>query len=559
MRNAGEILRSKSDVEHSRTFHLGISAGLILLGALLYLPSINWGLPGVVSWSQDSIAGFRTLGATAEWPGDWKGRYPPLHYLILRAAYEPVLRHWHSQGAADFDAARGQYRLHEPQAPKVGALILIARVISVLMGIGTGLAIYVGGRRRLKDDWAGALAAGAFMIGADFTYFAHLDNVDVPSIFWFALSLIFFVRLLDEHLLRDAALLGLFGSLAIATKDGVAGVYPGLAICLLVERWRRGRELESAWSWPGAVLQPHWVVGILCFALPYLLINGALHNWEAFATRLGYWLNPPPEALHAQQHTYGSQWELMIAVVHYAASAVGWPMLAAMGAGLIYASFRDPRLALIAMLPGITYYLIVISSQGFVYSRFLFAPLVLMCLPLGFGARALLRKADWPIQARVMLLTLVALPTLGYAAAVDAELMTDSRYAAEAWFAEQVTPPSSVGAFAPGLEPTLRPQYLPRLHEAGYATYPVVMAREWFDRPQPEFLVVDGFTVEDFNMEQRKCLRALLNSELGYRVVALFEGRYIPPYRSWLAIAGWGTPNIGKVSPRLVILQQTSE
>ena len=561
---------------------LRISLLLILLGALLYVPGINWGLPGLVSWSQDSVAAFRTLGATADWPHDWKGRYPPLHYLVLRAAYEPVLRYWEARGGAELNATTGQYRLKEPQATKVAALILIARVISVVMAIGTGLAIYCAARRLLFDDLAGAIAAAVFMIGADFTYFAHLDNVDVASIFWLALSLVFFARLAESHRLRDAALLGLFGSLAISTKDAVAGVYPALAICLILERWRRScdtpensdetsltcepnaahkgrRYISSGSVWWTALRQPQWLVGMLCFALPYLFINGALHNWDAYANRMTYWLNPPPEARHAQQHVYGSQIELMVAVIRYVASAVGWPMLVAMLLAWVYSAVRLPLIALLAGLPALTYYAIVIFPQGFVYSRFLFAPLVFFSLPLGFAAVRVFRRSDWPIGARALLIGLVALPSLGYAVAVNAEMLTDSRYAVEAWFAEHVPPPSSVGAFALTAEPILRPQYLPRLHEMGYATYPVVMAREWFDRPQPEYLVVDSFTSEDFDDNQKACLRELLRGELGYRLIAIFEGHYLPHQRSWLSIAGCGTPVLGKISPRLVILQRAVE
>lgn len=532
---------------------------LIILGLGLYVPGLSWGLPALVSWSQDSIAAFRTLGAVAEWPDHWRGRYPPLHYLILRAAYEPLLIHWNAQGAADFDPDARRYRLAEPQAPKIAAMILAARGISVLMGIGAGLAIYVAARRLLRDPRTALLAAAAFMIGADFTCFAHLDNVDVPSIFWFALSLVFFARLRDTHRLRDAALFGLFGALAISTKDAVAGVYPGLALGLIVERAARIPAQSAARRWRSAILQLHWLIGVIFFALPYLLLNGVFHNPDAYVTRMRYWLSPPPDALHAQQATYETQWELLAAVFRYAASAVGWPMLAALIAGFTFALIHRPRLALLAALPAATCYAIVLAPQGFVYARFLFAPLLLFYFPLADAAAAWLRRGDIPMTARLAVPILIALPSLGYAWAVGAEMRADSRYAAEEWFAQNVPPPSGVGAFALGREPDLRAQYLPRVHEMGYATYPVVMLREWFERPQPQYLILDGFTAEDFRPEQRACLRDLLDGKLGYRMAAFFEGRYLPPRRSWAALAGWGTPPIGKISPRLLILERDAE
>ena len=63
---------------------------IALVGLSLFVPGLNWGLPSAASWSQDTIAGVRTIGPMHSWPDRWVGRYPPLQYAINRLAYEPL-------------------------------------------------------------------------------------------------------------------------------------------------------------------------------------------------------------------------------------------------------------------------------------------------------------------------------------------------------------------------------------------------------------------------------------------------------------------------------------
>jgi hypothetical protein len=115
---------------------------------------------------------------------------------------------------------------------------------------------------------------------------------------------------------------------------------------------------------------------------------------------------------------------------------------------------------------------------------------------------------------------------------------------------EHVERPTSVGAFS-------KPQYLPRLPELGYATYQVEMARESFDRPQPDYLVLSSYNYEDFDHAQQVCMRELLAGHLGYTPVVTFGGRYLGTGSCWLSIAGWATPTPGKISPTITVLRRT--
>ena len=534
--------------------HCLLSSFLILaLGIALYFPAINWGLPATFSWSQDTIAGVRTLGAVEEWPARWRGVYPPLHYLVLRAAYEPVLRHWSTSGGLVLDPQTGRSALAEPQAPKTGVLFLIAGLLSATMAVGAGLVLYAAARQLTDDDAPAVAAAAAFMIGADFTYFAHLGNVDVPSLFWFVGSVFFYLRLCREVTLRDAALLGLFGSLAISTKDATACAYPGMAVALLAIEIRR----QPTWrSFLRKTLESlhrrEWIAGLAAFTIPYVLLNGVLWNLRDYITRMKHGLAITSDAVYAQHHRYNDLVELLRAVGHYAASSVGWPMLAAMLLAVVYTLRRHRTTALLILVPAASYLLLLLSTARFVYARFLFPVLALFAILVGITAGDLWKRKLFGMWTRNLIVFAVLVPSVAYAMAVNAEMLTDSRYDAEAWFLEHVRSPADVGAFC-------KPQYLPRLHELGYATFLVEMERESFDHPQPEYLVLSSFDYEDYDDSQQRCMNDLLNERLGYREVARFQRRFLGAGASYLGLAGWGTPPIGKISPTVIILQRTNQ
>ena len=536
--------------DRGRLRRWGGPLSVTLLGLGLYLPGLGWGLPTTVSWSQDTIAGVRTLGAVEGWPGEWHGRYPPLHYLVLAAVYQPVLQYWEGTGELVLDDATGRTHFQPSEASKIGLLITIARVVSVVMAIAAGLGLWAAVRLLTGDGLAAWLATVTFMIGAAFTYFAHLGSVDVPATCWFAWSVYFFARLLGSGRWSDALLLGLFGSLAISTKDSIAGVYPGMALVLLVvETAGRMRNASFGSALVRTLFQFKWLLGIAAFAVPYLALYGAFTDPEAYLARMRYWLAPAADTLHARQYRYPNQYRLLGATIHYTAAAVGWPMLGTLGASAIYAVWRHRRIAAIVLVPAVTYYLIVIAQIDFVYSRFLFAPIALGCILVGLTGADWWRREGWPAELRLGIPGILLLLSLGYAVAINAAMVTDSRYDAERWFVGHVERQASVGAFS-------KPQYLPRLHELGYATYQVDMSRESFDQPQPDYLVLSSYNYEDFDQTQKVCMGELLAGHLGYTPVVTFGSRYLGTGSCWLSIAGWGTPPPGKISPTITVLQR---
>lgn len=535
---------------------------ITVLAAVLYLPAIDWGLPAYNSWSQDTIAGPNRTFVVKDWPHRWLGRYPPLHYLVNARLYDIIESYWRWRGWLSIDPVSGLKVLAEPRVVRLGSLILASHIVTWLMAVGTGLGLFFAARRLTGDAPAALFCALMFMSGADFAYFARLGNVDVPSMFWFAWALAAYARLLDTGRTRDGVLLGLLAAAAVATKDGVVGTLPGMAIVLIVHGLLTRRLETPIPAGPDetgsirrcrVVLCPAFMWGLVAFIVPVLYINGAFHNWHGFAARLAYWLDESADTVQARQHRYDGQLALLGATVRYAGAAVGWPMLAAMIFGAAAALRYHRRVALITLIPLVSYYLLTIGwAMGFVYARFLFPMLALASIPAGWSMARWLRNPRAALIRRLFVILVIALPTLAYSSAVTLEMLTDSRYDAERWLDDHVPPGATIGVFS-------KPQYLPRLLERGYPLREIRMENTALAATDAEWLVVSSFETDSYNEKQITTLDRLLSGGFGFEVAASFTGRgFLDPRRCMLALPAIGTEPPGKISPRVTILRRIS-
>ena len=104
--------------------------------------------------------------------------------------------------------------------------------------------------RDLFDPLSGAFAAIAMALSAPFVYYAKTANLEVPLLFWFLLSYLFFLRLDARGELRDYLGFTLSAVLAMGTKDQAFAFYilPLAAFALLRAR-QEGSFLRVLVDW----------------------------------------------------------------------------------------------------------------------------------------------------------------------------------------------------------------------------------------------------------------------------------------------------------------------
>lgn len=175
--------------------------GVLLLSAALNVTGITWGLPSMLGWAADELTPVRVLsGMRQEFARGWHDAYPPLQFYLLAAAYAPVLA-IDSRPLADGGSSETGWRRKRGDGAYL-ALFVAGRVVSVLMALGTLVAIHRAGAT-LFDRAAGTWAALLMALSLPFVYYAKIANVDLPFTFWFCAAFVAYLRILREHHGRD--------------------------------------------------------------------------------------------------------------------------------------------------------------------------------------------------------------------------------------------------------------------------------------------------------------------------------------------------------------------
>jgi len=417
--------------------------GILLLSLGLNVTAIDWGLPssGRETWSYDEIPP-NDLGEYAL--GRHGGRYPPLHYDVLRALYSPWRR-----ASADGDGAVDGKQLSN-------TLRLVGRSLSVAMAVATVYLVYRISRLLLGTRRAALLAALIAALPVPFVRFAKTVNLDVPYTFWFAASLFFLWRLLDRHRWRDHLAFGVAMALAIGTKDQAAGLY--LAVPALIVATRGGVLRREGASRPylRAAFDPRplaaLAVGLGLFALIHRLPFGLADFRDHLEVMFGKGSSGRDDFAASP----AGQAAMLAASLRQIAFSLGAPLAAAAAAGVAVAvRERRWRMLSLLLLP-VGYYAAFLAPIQHVRVRW-WIPVAMLLAP--FAALALARLAAWrrpPLLARRVVVGAVLAYSLALPVCLDLQMLDDSRYRVEAWLRERAAAGESWRAIATHSQLTVR-------------------------------------------------------------------------------------------------------
>ena len=247
---------------------------LLATSFLLSVAAIDWGLPQAITWAPDEVHPIDVTEAVAKrFSNGWHLKYPPMQLYLLAIVYAPFfVDEW--CGMVDLTAV-GTH----------AALFVLARAMSVGMAVGTVYVVYLCGLQLYRSRTAGLAAAALVATMPPFVYYAKMANVDVPYLFWFALSLLFYIRIVQADRTGDYIRFACTAALAICTKDQTYGPYVFPAAHLVWLRMQRGGAV-GAWARIGAAWSDRrlrWAAfaGIGVLGLGYNLVfnlNGFLEH-----------------------------------------------------------------------------------------------------------------------------------------------------------------------------------------------------------------------------------------------------------------------------------------
>ena len=400
---------------------------------------------GEYGWAPDELVPSAVRsGLDQRFSSGWHEKYGPFHYAVLAAAYQPALL------ARRF----GLIRADGPDLDRI--LAIIGRLVSLLMATG---AVWLVARlgRELGDEWAGILGAAFLAFSAPFVYYAKIANLDAPYLFWYALSLLFYVRLLGRHRLRDYVFFAASAAAAVATKDQAYGLYvltvPAVAAALHARRRAEGDR--RLWA---TLVDARLVTAAAVGLVVLLVLDNVVFNPEGFVAHLRLIAGPASHPFRMFTNDLSGHLALMRLTVRHLAFAMGLPALLVCVAGVAVALARPRANArwLLLLVPPVSYVATFLHVVLYGYDRFVLP----LCLVLGlFGGAFLARgmRAAPPLRAAAAALAVAVFAySLLYAASVDRLLTHDSRYEVERWMARNIPPGALVAAIGP-------PGYLPRL------------------------------------------------------------------------------------------------
>ncbi len=436
---------------------------ILVAAAVLRLVGLGWGLPASDGWDSDGIAPRDFLAGVVKTytPGDYF-TYPPLHLLILTVLTFPgwIIGIVNASSIVSADIVAEFIKI-----PYMTFFALVARLVSVAMSLGTIYCIgKIGGE--LAGKRAGICVAGVCALNATLTYYGHTTNLDGPYLFWSSLAMLFWIRMMARHDLRQIRWMILCIVAAMATKDQAYAIFLlsvplSLLLWLAVDDWPRNnlRQIFVAfllWSLIGLFL--------------LLLVDGAVTNPAGFRARLAF-LTSTASQPHAY---YSSNWSGYLQLLKDGWNNIDryYPKLSAGLAiiGLCIWIFgrqgnRGLRVAgVVPLFAALSFTLcfnfVVLRSEN----RFLLPQSIFLAIYAGVALDRLMfhkfRALAWASRFAALALGCVA---LFYCMAIDAALLNDPRYAAERWLKQHALPGDSIETYGTNV-------YLPRLGGIGKVT-----------------------------------------------------------------------------------------
>lgn len=448
-----------------------------LLGAVvaaslvLNLAGIWWGLPGA-SWAPDELTPDVVMGAVSQhFSNGWWDRYPPFQYYVLATAINPLVL-LQKFGAIDLSSELWW-----------ATALVVSRLVTVAAGAGTLVALYLCAARVFSMR-AGVFAAAAFALVAPFVYYSKTANLDIPYLFWFALSLVFYLRLLDGGTRRDAACFAITATLAICTKDQAYGLYLAVPGVVVWEMWRANRGARLTHPIARAFADGRLWIAAVCSALVFVVCHNLLLNLAGFLQHVRYITGFGSEGYRAFEHTWLGHWQLVELTAELDRISMGWPLVVISSVGLIgaLAKQKTRRAAIWLAIPAVSYYLGFINVVLYNYDRFLLPVCLLQALFAGAAVDHFLGASRRPHIWRTAAVGALFAYTLLYAGTVDLLMLRDSRYQVEQWMGRHAKRDERVGTMFPD-------SVLPRL---GNCQVIKIRSIDDLERENPAFYVLNA-------------------------------------------------------------------
>ncbi len=509
---------------------------VLALSVVLFTAGIWWGLPSYRGWAPDEIFPYRVLdGMELLFSNGWYDVYPPFHYYILAILYAPF------------------YLLQKLRLIDLGmlswytVLFYIARLVSVVMATATVYLIYKCGRE-IFDDRASRFAALVSIFAVPYVYYAKLANLDSPYIFWFVLSLFFYLRILKTHRSKYYYLFTVAAVLAVCTKDQAYGLYVLSPMAVLISDWQYKREAGQKITIFKAILDKRYFFLILLGAGLFILLHNIIFNAQGFWEHIKFIVGPASKNYQLYPATLAGQAGLLGQTLSHIRFSFGWPLLLACVAGLLLAASRPKknRLLLSLLIFVVSYYVFYTAVILFNYDRFNMPINIILSLFGGYAlSTAWERARKFPLP-RAIFAGLLFAYSFFYAASVDVLMIADGRYSVERWMKANIPKDAQIGVASPS-------EYCPRLEGYLWSHLQLFLPAFKEKSPRPNYVIFMTALSERYPDDtfEHRFFAAFMEGKITYRRVLKHQTNL-----SWLPLKTKGAvTNLSTINPEIQIYQ----
>ncbi|HEY3593742.1 MAG TPA: glycosyltransferase family 39 protein, partial [Polyangiaceae bacterium] len=377
--------------------------------------------------------------------------YPPVHLLLLTVLTLPVwLTGVLRAPSLAPDAVIGELT----KVSYMTAFSLVARLASVAMSLGIVLGIFLIGR----EVWGrrtGIAAAVVVSTNVIFNYYSHTSNLDVPYLFWAIFALLALTRAIQRREPRRLRTFAALAALSVCTKDQAFALFLFAAPLLLLLWVATDADLRARWR---ELLRESALAAVIAASM-VLVIDGALLNPSGFRARIHFLTGPASQGHAVYERSFAGVVAVLLDTLRFFDRYYPILFLLLAASGILVALRRPAQQKIAALVPlaaMASFTLAFNCSAGRTEHRFLLPQMLLVALYVGLGWEAFLSIRDprvWrPLSAALLIWALYR------CASVDASLLDDPRYQAEAWMQTEMRPGDSVETYG-------NDAYLPRFPE----------------------------------------------------------------------------------------------
>jgi 4-amino-4-deoxy-L-arabinose transferase-like glycosyltransferase len=482
---------------------------LLLFSFCLNTCGIWWGLPSFSGWAADELIPLRVLeGMEKGFSNGWHYKYPPVHFYILAVFYSPV---WllHKLNIIDI------YSL-----PAYTFLFYIGRFLTVFMGSALLLIIYLCGLE-IYDRKSSFFAVLITALSVPLIYYSKTINLEVPYLLWVMLSLLFYLKLLKHHRLKDYLLFALTAAIAVCTKDQAYAFYLLTPIFIIVEHHRYLKQDNPDITLKDSLTDKRIILSLAVGIGAFLLLQNIIFNLPGFLKHVKLITAGGGSIRPRYEQSIVGQLQMFRQTLTHLRFSLGCPtyIMCLLGFTSILYRLKNNYLLASLLVPTISYYLFYVCVVWYNNVRYLMPLAIILALCGGKFLGEFLNPEKNLFKGKAILVTALFIYTFAYGFSVNILMMQDSRYYVEQWMQQNIDKNALIVN-------TGGNKYSPRLDR--FRSEDVdAPSLELLSTKKPEYVIVSsGYDIRRFEKNAPEyAFFDNLNKEINYKLVLKYQSQ----------------------------------